>query len=159
MGPALPIACLLSRAFPGEAHPGGLTFVERCLSGLVGNVRLSPSLEQRLEAVQVSPARGQVKGRFLLQGALVDDGRVCWGEQVGSSQKEKIPPPPQHKDNPNFHPIPTTDACDLHLNLSSILLALDLTAFTGLFQLPSHINSAQMLPPLGSLPWLSRLPL
>lgn len=81
----------------------GLTFVERCLSGLVGNVRLGPSLEQRLEAVQVSPARGQVKGRFLLQGALVDDGRVCWGEQMGSSRGGKIPPPPQHKDNPNFH--------------------------------------------------------
>lgn len=63
--------------FPREAHCGGLTFVERGLSGLVGDVRLGPSLEEELEAVQVSPASCQVKGRFLLQGALVDDCRVC----------------------------------------------------------------------------------
>lgn len=75
----LPIAHLVSGPSLGEAHPSGLTFVEWCLSGLVGDVGLSPSLEQGLEAVQVSPACRQVKGRFLLQGALVNDCRVCWG--------------------------------------------------------------------------------
>lgn len=107
----------------------------------------------------MSPACRQVKGRFLLQGALVYDCRVCWGEQTGSSQRGTIPSPPQHKGNPNFHPIPMTDMCGIHLNLPSVLLALDSVAFTGLFWLPSRINSAQMPPPLGSLPWLSLLPL
>ena len=85
-GAMFPIVHLPSGPFPREAHcGGGLTFVERGLSGLVGDVRLGTSLEEGLEAVQVSPARRQVKGRFLLQGALVDDCRVCWGEQTGSS--------------------------------------------------------------------------
>lgn len=67
----------------------GLTFVEWCLSGLVGDVGLGPSLEQGLETVQVSPACGQVKGRFLLQGALVDGCWICWGGQMGTFMKEE----------------------------------------------------------------------
>lgn len=87
-GSNAPIALLVSGPFFQDSA-GGLTFVEWCLSGLIGDVRLGPSLEQGLEAVQVSPARRQVKGRFLLQGALVDGCRVCWGGERGAFMKEE----------------------------------------------------------------------
>lgn len=83
------IAHSVSGPLLGEAHAPGLTFVERCLSGLVGDVGLGASLEQELEAVHVSPAGRQVKGRFLLQRALVDDCRVCCGGQTRKFVKEE----------------------------------------------------------------------
>lgn len=99
-GPALPIAHLVSGLLLREAHRG-LTFVERCLPGLVGDVGLGPGLQQGLEAVQVSPAGRQVEGRFLLQGALVDGGRVCWGGQAVRSSKRKMPASPLCPLTPN----------------------------------------------------------
>lgn len=144
---------------PGEAHPRGLTFVERCLTGLVGDVRLGPSLEQGLEAVQVSSACRQVKGRFLLQGALVNDGWVCWAGRTRKLIKRKIPTPTPNTEVVQFPPNPK-DRYAWHLpefsiQTAFILLALDSATFTGLWQLPGHINPAQMPPPLGSLPWLN----
>lgn len=66
---ALPWWCQKSSA-PLEKQP--LTFVERRFSGLVGDVRLSPSLQQGEQTVQVAPAGGQVESRLLVEGALVD---------------------------------------------------------------------------------------
>lgn len=56
-----------------------LTFVERRFSGLVGDVGLSPSLQQGEQAVQVAPAGGQVQSCLLIEGALVDGAWVRWG--------------------------------------------------------------------------------
>lgn len=55
-----------------------LTFVERCFPGLVGDVGLSPSLQQGEQAVQVAPAGGQVQSCLLVEGALVDGAWVRW---------------------------------------------------------------------------------
>lgn len=57
-----------------------LTFVEWRFSGLVGDVRLGPSLQQGKQAVQVAPAGGQVKSCLLIEGALIDCAGVCCGE-------------------------------------------------------------------------------
>lgn len=89
---ALRVALLVSGPFLWEARGGwgvGLTFVEWCLSRLVGDVRFSPSLEQGLEAVQVSPACRQVKGCLLLQGALVDGCWIRCGKQTRTFMKEE----------------------------------------------------------------------
>lgn len=84
----LPRAHLVSGRLLREAYQG-LTFVEWCFSGLVGNVGLGPHLEQEPEAVQVSPARCQVESCLLLQGALVDGRWVCWGGQPTTLVKEE----------------------------------------------------------------------
>lgn len=59
-----------------------LTFVEGSFSGLVGDVRLSPSLQQGEQAVQVAPAGGQEESCLLIEGALVDCARVCCEEII-----------------------------------------------------------------------------
>lgn len=156
------LSCLPSFwTLPLGSPPRGLTFVEWCLSRLVGDVRLSPSLEQGLEAVQVSPACRQVKGCFLLQGALVDGCRVCCGRQTRTFMKEK--------DTcllPNTEVVLSSSQCrgqtcvvsaQFTTQTAFIISALNLVAFTGLFQLPDHTNPAQVPPPLGSLPWLTLL--
>ena len=74
---ALPWWCQKSSASL-EKQP--LTFVERRFSGLVGDVGLSPSLQQGEQAVQVAPAGGQVESRLLIEGALVDCAGVCCEE-------------------------------------------------------------------------------
>lgn len=57
-----------------------LTFVKRRFSGLVGDVGLSPSLQQGEQAVQVAPAGGQVESCLLIEGALVNGAGVrCEG--------------------------------------------------------------------------------
>ena len=95
----------VSGPFLGEACTPGLTFVERCLSGLVGDVGLGASLEQELEAVHVSPACRQVKGCFLLQGALVDDCRVrCGGQTRKFMKEEDTHLSLQHRVGPDFLP-------------------------------------------------------
>lgn len=78
----LPWWCQKSSA-PLEKQP--LTFVERRFSGLVGDVRLSPSLQQGEQTVQVAPAGGQVESRLLIEGALVD----CAGVRCEETARPK----------------------------------------------------------------------
>lgn len=59
-----------------------LTFVEGSFSGLVRDVRLSPSLQQGKQAVQVAPASGQEESCLLIEGALVNCARICCEEIV-----------------------------------------------------------------------------
>lgn len=77
-----------------------LTFVERRFSGLVGDVGLSPSLQQGEQAVQVAPAGGQVESCLLVEGALVDGAWVrCEGMGSPESLWQVV-----HKHLQHHHP-------------------------------------------------------
>ena len=82
-------------------------------------------------------------------------------DRPGNSKGGRHPPPPPTQGWSQFPPS-SRDRCEwpppeFTIHTAFMPLALDSVTFTGLFQLPGHINPAQMPPPLGSLPWLNPL--